>query len=88
MKYLTITTIALLLSSGAVFAQTPVPDPFKPDTGARAPTVTPGPGGMNPSTVAQNAMPTTAQCTAGYQSGMSWSLDEFMKACAQIKGGK
>ncbi len=88
MKFLTVATIAMLLSSGAAFAQTAVPDPFKPDGGARAPTVTPGPGPSNPSAVAQNAMPTAAQCTAGYQSGMSWTRDEFMKACAQMKGGK
>lgn len=83
MKFLTVATIAMLLSSGAAFAQTAVPDPLKPEA-PRAPTVAPSPVG--PAAVAQNAVPTAAQCTSGWQSGMSWTRDEFINACAKING--
>ena len=82
MRSLAVTTLALLLSCGAAFGQIPVPDPLKPDTGARAPKSEPATG---PSPATQTSPPTAAQCAAGYQVGMSWTRDEFLKACSQNK---
>ena len=31
------------------------------------------------------AGPTQTQCTAGWQEGMAWTRDDFMKACAKFK---
>lgn len=84
MRVLTAAMFAILLSTGAAFAQTSTSDPLKPDTGGLAPTAAPGTG-SNAGVVAQNTLPTPAQCTAGYQAGMSWTRDEFLKACAQKK---
>ncbi len=85
MKFLTVTTLAMMLCSGAAFAQSSVPDPLKPDTGARAPMVAPGTGTAAPTAVAQDTMPTAAQCAAGYKTGMPWTREEFAKTCAQNK---
>ena len=38
-----------------------------------------------PSSAAPAAGPTQAQCTAGWQEGMAWTRDDFMKACAKFK---
>lgn len=80
MKVFTVTTLAIVLSCGAAIGQTPVPDPLRPDTGARSPGASTG-----STSVVQNPTPTAAQCAAGYQTGMNWTREEFVKACAETK---
>lgn len=87
MKFLTVATLATvaLLSSGSAFAQgTDRPGVFK-DLQQTAPSRPEVPAGA--ATVAQNMVPTAAQCAAGYQEGMSWTREEFAKACAKPTTG-
>ena len=70
MMILKIATISLLLSSGAAFAQVqPQPSTSGPPG---FPTTTTGASATGGVKVEQSALPTPAQCTAGYQQGMSW----------------
>jgi len=86
MKFLTAVTI-VLLTSGAAFAQTSDrPGGIFKDLQDSAPSRPVAPAG--PAAVAQNTMPTSAQCAAGYQQGMSWTREEFVKACAKPNAGK
>ncbi len=85
MKILKLASLGLLLSSGTVFAQSPV----QPNTSGPPgfPNTTNGASMVGaPKNGEQSTMPTPAQCTAGYQQGMTWTRDEFTRACAQING--
>ena len=89
MKFPIIATVATvaLLASWAAFAQTSdrPGGVFKDlqDTAPARPVVPTG-----PPAVAQNTtVPTAAQCAAGYQQGMSWTREEFAKACAKPNTG-
>ena len=86
MKNLKLATIGFLLSCGTAVAQSPT----QPNTGGPPgiPVTTNGASasGGSGKGVQQTNAPTLAQCTAGWQSGMSWTRDEFLRACTLING--
>ena len=86
MNILKFATLAFMLFCGTALAQSPTaPVPNGPPG---FPNTSNGASMTGGRAVAQSpaTAPTAAQCTAGYQSGMSWTREEFMRACAQMNG--